>query len=146
MLHLDRPETWLAIHGFLLAFLWEMLQMPFYDMGELSAWQVTVRCGLASFGDAGIMVFGYTVASRFAKDWYWLHRLNWPPMVVFLATGQIVTISIELIALRVPWGWSYSERMPILWEIGLIPVLMWIAVPLLALALARRSSERGEPL
>lgn len=61
---LDRPETWLAIHGLLLAFLWEMLQMPFYEMGAST----------------------------------------------------------------------------VLGEIGLVPALMWITVPLLALALAGRST------
>jgi len=26
---LDKPETWIAIHGFLVSFAWEMFQMPF---------------------------------------------------------------------------------------------------------------------
>lgn len=138
---LDRPETWLAVHGLLLAFLWEMLQMPFYEMGALTVWQVTIRCGLASIGDAGIMVFAYLIASRTAKDRYWLHGSNWRPLAVFLATGQIVTIAVEVVALRNAWGWSYSERMPVLGEIGLVPALMWIIVPLLALALAGRSTR-----
>lgn len=139
MAKLDRPETWLAIHGYLIAFLWEMLQMPFYAMGELSAWQITVNCSLASFGDAGIMVFAYLIASWAGNDRYWLRSLKLRPLIVFLATGQILTFVIEFIALRAPWGWNYSERMPVLLGIGLIPLVMWTVVPLLALALAARS-------
>ena len=137
----DKPEIWLAIHGYLIAFLWEMLQMPFYMMSGLTAWEVTVRCSLATFGDAGIMVLAYLIASLVAHDRNWLHKLGWRPVLAYVATGQIVTIAIELVAVRVPWGWSYSERMPLVWEIGLVPVLMWIIVPLLALALAARSTR-----
>lgn len=139
-MNIDKPETWLAVHGFLVAFLWEMLQMPFYEMGALTAWQVTTRCALASFGDAGIMIFAYLVASLVANDRYWLRRPKWKPVIAYLVTGEMITIAVEFVALRVPWGWSYSERMPILWEIGLVPVAMWIAVPLVALALAARST------
>ena len=42
--------------GFLIAFVWEMLQLPFYEAGGLTPAQAAYRCGLASFGDAGIMV------------------------------------------------------------------------------------------
>jgi hypothetical protein len=142
MVQLDRPESWLALHGFFVAFLWEMLQMPFYSMDGLSAWRVTVYCGLASLADAGIMVFAYFVASCTAKDRYWLQSSEWPQLVTFLGVGQVVTITLEFIALRSPWGWSYSESMPVLMGIGLIPVLMWILVPLLALALAVRSARK----
>ena len=140
-MQVDRPETWLAVHGYLIAFLWEMLQMPFYAMDGLTVWQVTVRCGLASLGDAGIMVAAYFVASLIVRDRNWLHNRHWRAVLVYLATGQILTVSIEFLALRMPWGWTYSERMPVLWEIGLVPVLMWIVVPLLALGLAARSTR-----
>lgn len=140
-MRVDRPETWLAIHGFLIAFFWEMLQMPFYAMDGLTVWQVIVSCGVASFGDAGIMVFAYLVASLAARDRYWLRRLNYRPLFAYLATGQIVTIAIELLALRMPWGWNYSERMPMIGEVGLVPLLMWIAVPLTALALTVRTAR-----
>ena len=139
---IDKPETWLAIHGYLIAFAWEMLQMPFYDMGGLSPWQVTVNCSLASFGDAGIMVFAYLAASWAAKDRYWLHSGNRRSLAVFLAAGQAVTLAVEYVALRVRWGWEYSDRMPTILGFGLVPIVMWIVVPLAALGLARRSSRK----
>ena len=40
--YLEKPETWIAINGFLLAFLWEMLQMPFYDIGAVSYTHLTL--------------------------------------------------------------------------------------------------------
>lgn len=140
-MRLDRPETWLAIHGYLIAFLWEMLQMPFYLMDGLAAWEVTIRCALASFGDAGIMVIAYLFASLILRDRYWLHHRSWRALLLYLATGQIFTIAIEIVAIRIPWGWEYSDRMPEIWGVGLVPVAMWIIVPLLALALAARTAK-----
>ena len=140
---LDKPETWLAIHGFLVAFVWEMFQMPFFETANLSVWQVTLRCGLASFGDAGIMVFAYSVATLIARNRQWLHHATWKPFTAFLLTGEVITIAVEIVALRVPWGWNYSARMPVLWDIGLIPIAMWLVVPLAALRLAARSTPKS---
>ncbi|NCP20359.1 MAG: hypothetical protein GW855_14540 [Erythrobacter sp.] len=132
----DKPEVWLALHSFLVAFVWEMFQMPFYEMGASTAWQVTTRCALASFGDAGVMVFAYSVATLIARNRQWLHHATWKPLMAFLLTGEVITIAVEFVALRVPWGWNYSARMPVLWGIGLIPIAMWLVVPLAALRLA----------
>lgn len=57
------PALWIAIFGILIAFAWEMLQLPFYQSGGLSPAEAARRCGLASFGDAGIMVAAYLGAS-----------------------------------------------------------------------------------
>ena len=135
----DRPETWLAIHGFLVAFVWEMFQMPFFEMGDLSVRQVTMNCALASFGDAGIMVAAYLAASWFAGDRRWLARPGWASLAAYLANGQAITIAVEILAVRVPWGWSYSSLMPRIMGVGLVPVVMWIVVPLIALGLTSRS-------
>ncbi|ABC64971.1 hypothetical protein ELI_14395 [Erythrobacter litoralis HTCC2594] len=138
MQRLDRPESWLAMQGFLVAFVWEMLQMPFFDMDHLSGWQQTKNCALASFGDAGIMVFSYLIARAFAGRQYWLHDSRPGPLATYLATGLTVTVAVELLAVRVPWGWEYSELMPKLAGIGLVTIAMWIVVPLVSLTLAAR--------
>ena len=129
----DQPEFWLAIQGLLIAFFWEMFQMPFYTMDHLSAWQVTKNCGLASFGDAGIMLFSYWIASRSVSDRFWLQRAALLPVFTYLTTGLVITIIIEHFALRSDWGWRYSDLMPTVFGIGLAPIAMWVVVPLLAL-------------
>ena len=95
LMKLDRPETWLAIHGYLIALLWEMLQMPFYAMGRLSAWETTINCSLASLGDAGIMVFAYFAAAWAVNDRYWLSSRNRKPVIVFLVTGLLITLVVD---------------------------------------------------
>ena len=139
LMKLDRPETWLAIHGYLIAFLWEMLQMPYYAMSHLSAWETTINCSLASLGDAGIMVFAYFVASWTVNDRHWLSSRNRKPVIAFLVTGLVITLVVEHFATGAAWGWRYSARMPTLLGIGIVPIVMWIVVPLIALGLASRS-------
>ena len=141
---LEKPEAWIAINGFLLAFLWEMLQMPFYQMGGLSTSQATRNCALATFGDAGIMVFAYWVTTRFAPDRLWLRQWRARPLAIYLSVGMVITIVVEHFALRSDWGWTYSETMPTIATIGLVPILMWLIVPLVTLALAKRSLFGGK--
>ncbi|OBX18942.1 hypothetical protein A9995_10405 [Erythrobacter sp. QSSC1-22B] len=142
--YLEMPEIWIATNGFLLAFLWEMLQMPVYDMGGLSTWQATKNCAFATFGDAGIMVFAYWVATRFAPDRLWLRQWHVRLLATYLSVGMLVTIVVEHFALRSDWGWTYSETMPTIATIGLVPILMWLIVPMVTLAMARRSLFGGK--
>ena len=134
----DQPEVWLALQGFLVAFFWEMFQMPYFAMDHLSAWEVTKSCGIASIGDSGIMVFAYWIASRIVGDRLWLQQAAFLPVCTYLTTGLIITIAFEHLALRSDWGWQYSDLMPTIFGIGIVPIVMWIAVPLIALKFAAR--------
>lgn len=126
--------------GFLIAFVWEMLQLPFYEAGGLTPAQAAYRCGLASFGDAGIMVAAYLVGSIGNSYSPWLVR--WPAgrFSAYLATGLVITASVEVLAVGTDWGWTYSDLMPLLpgTHIGLVPMLMWVIVPTATLWLVRR--------
>ncbi|WP_239807226.1 hypothetical protein [Croceicoccus hydrothermalis] len=134
------PALWIAIFVGLIAFAWEMFQLPFYSTGELGPAEVAYRCGLASFGDAGIMVAAYLGASLENGRAPWI--VQWPisRLLVYLAIGLGVTSAVELLAVGADWGWTYSSLMPLLpgTKIGLVPIIMWVIVPSATLWLARR--------
>jgi hypothetical protein len=134
------PALWVAIFGALIAFAWEMLQLPFYGTGELSPAEVAYRCGLASFGDSGIMVAAYLGASLGNGRTPWI--VEWPVFrfLVYLAIGLAITSIVEILAVGADWGWKYSSLMPLVpgTNIGLVPIIMWIIVPSASLWLARR--------
>ncbi|MEL1249653.1 hypothetical protein [Aurantiacibacter gilvus] len=132
---------WLAVQGFLVAFLWEMLQMPFYVMDGMTAWAVTKSCALASFGDAGIMVGAAWIANRTTGGRLWKKRSDWGPVAIFLAIGLMVTAAVEWLALRADWGWQYADTMPTIAGIGLVPLAMWVCVPLFSILLTKRISN-----
>ncbi|MFZ1741964.1 MAG: hypothetical protein WAT93_03875 [Pontixanthobacter sp.] len=141
------PEVHIATFGFFTSFIWEMLQMPFFDVGSATSWEKTLGCTLATFGDAGILMLAYTVVSILNRDRHWMHRPNFGKIGTYLLTGLGITVIIEKIATNVPsesgWGWRYSELMPLLpgTNIGLVPILMWIVIPLITLWFARRQPQ-----
>ncbi|MXO73492.1 hypothetical protein [Alteraurantiacibacter buctensis] len=138
--HLEKPETWILIHGFFLAFLWEILQMPFfYSTENLSAWEIIKNCLFATLGDAGIMVFAYWTTAKLSANALWLRRWHVRAILIYLGIGLTVTIAIEYFAATTDWGWKYSSSMPTFATIGLVPIVMWIIVPILTLTLARQS-------
>lgn len=134
------PALWIAIFGALIAFVWEMLQLPFYDTGELSPAEAAYRCGLASFGDAGIMVAAYLAASLGSGRTPWVVEWSISRFLVYLAIGLGITTAVELLAVGTDWGWTYSSLMPLVpgTNIGLVPVIMWVIIPAATLWLARR--------
>jgi hypothetical protein len=117
-----------------------MFQMPFYAMDQLSAWKVTKICGIASVGDAGIMVFAYWIAAIATADRMWLRDTRARPFTAYLGTGLSITIVVEHFALRSDWGWQYDDTMPLILGVGLMPLAMWIVVPLVTMKLAERSA------
>lgn len=136
----DQPEIHLALFGFLFAFVWEMGQMPFYDTGDVSFQKVTAACTLATIGDALLMVSAYSVVSLLARCRRWLLQPAAWMIAVYLLVGLAVTVLFEELATGAQWGWTYSDRMPFGpgTRIAVVPLLMWVLVPLLALAMARR--------
>tara|TARA_R110002051_G_scaffold64011_3_gene116586 strand:+ start:130 stop:507 length:378 start_codon:yes stop_codon:yes gene_type:complete len=124
-----------------------MLQMPFFDVGSADYWQRTLGCTRATFGDVGILVLAYTAVSIITRNRNWLHSPKHWMISIYLLTGLGITVIIEAMATSVPrewgWGWRYSELMPLVpgTNIGLVPVLMWIFIPLITLWFARRQPQ-----
>lgn len=133
------PESRIALLGFLVSFVWEMWQLPYYQTHNMELSQMVGNCTLASVADAGIMVFAYLVAGWRSGQRHWLASPTVKHFAFYLATGLIVTIIIEHIATAVPFGWRYGENMAVIpgIETGLVPVLMWIVVPLVTFGIAR---------
>ena len=141
------PEVHIATFGFFTAFIWEILQMPFFDVGAATYWEKTLGCTRATFGDAGILVLAYTVVSILNRNRHWMHRPTYWMIGIYLLTGLGITVIIERLATNMPteseWGWRYSELMPLVpgTNIGLVPILMWLVIPLITLWFARRQPQ-----
>lgn len=126
--------------GFLTAFLWEMWQMPFYSFGAGPYLSVVKICTLASAGDAVLMVVSYSTVSAVSRSRLWLLRPTLFQIAIYLIIGLLGTVAFEELAKGAPWGWQYSEKMPYILgtRVAVIPLLMWIVIPLVTLWLARR--------
>ncbi len=132
-------EFRIALFGFLAAFVWEMWQMPFYDQSGLTFMDMVQGCSLGSLGDAGIMVLAYRIAAWACGSKQWLISPTRRALAAFLGTGLIITITIEHLAINLHFGWRYADLMPLdpVFGTGLVPIAMWIVIPLVTLWLAR---------
>lgn len=141
VLSLRTPEWVLAMYSFLVHFLWEMLQTPFFaDMPAMAHWPATLFCLRAAIGDAGIAVAAFLAVAMLKRDRGWFLAPSVATIPVFLVLGIVATVALELHAVYWAQRWSYSSLMPIMpiLGVGLVPLAQWIVVPLTALFLIRR--------
>lgn len=128
------------ITAFLLHFVWEMWQVPFYaDMVNAGHWQALLQCTKASLGDGAITLFAYLLAIVVSgRDRLGQFRNRITGWSVFLGAGLVITIGLELIATKYLDRWQYSELMPIVpyLDVGLVPLTQWLVLPPLTLWLS----------
>ena len=141
----EMPELHIVIFGFLLSLPWEMLQAPFY-VGMMTAphWPAVKFCTLAAIGDAIIMLMAFCGVALGVQSRRWLLAPRRSQVAAFIAIGLGASILIEYFAIRAPWGWRYSALMPVepLLGIALVPVLMWVIIPLLCLWFVKRQLRK----
>lgn len=128
-----------AFAGWILHFIWEMAQANlFVEMQNLPFWTATRWCAGAAAWDVAIAAAAWAAGAITARDARWvLSPIRVLPLLVFLATGELITIVIEKWAVRTG-HWTYAATMPVVAGAGVAPLAQWIVVPLLLFWLARR--------
>jgi hypothetical protein len=135
------PEWNVSLFSFLLHFVWETWQMPFYEDGvTMPHWTGIGICTRATLGDVGIALFAFGIPAYVQAGRLWIlspKRIEW---ATYLAVGLLITIVFEYVAVEVLGRWSYAVRMPTLPPLGtgLLPILQWIVIPILVVPLAAR--------
>lgn len=130
--------VWAIVITLLLHYGWEMGQARFFTNFR---WKSTVEhawpCFKASLGDLGIAAASYALAALVFRRFAWPIRQDWLwPTTLWVASGLVITIVIERGALSIG-RWSYAPAMPTIGGIGLAPLLQWLVVPVVTLALVR---------
>jgi hypothetical protein len=137
------PEYNVAMFALLLNYPWEFLQAPLYQqMSSAAHWDGIKTCSRAAVGDAVIALaafWGMALATR-TRDWVREPTLSMT--LGFIASGVLITIAIERLALSDLWlhSWACSAHMPVVpgLGIGLAPLLQWVVLPPVVLWLVRR--------
>lgn len=146
---LETPEVNLAFFSFLLHFVWEMWQVPFFAaMPSTSHWSGVAICTQATFGDAAMAVFALWVAALPRRLRRWFFAPSRSEVALYLGTGLALTVAFEWLATGPLGRWSYAPEMPTLPLLGtgLLPVLQWIVLPPIALWLTARQLRGGTTL
>jgi len=132
-----------ALIVFALNFVWEMAQGKWFaSMQGLPFWHATLLCLLATIGDMVITAAAFAAAAAVVKDVVWPvgQRVVFAT-TLFIAFGLAISIAYELFALSAG-KWHYGERMPTLLGLGVLPLLQWLAVPVIEVMLFRVSWRR----
>ena len=129
---LATPILVIYFFAFLLHFVWEMWQIPFYnDMLEANHWSAVIQCTRATFGDGVIAIAAYSVPAIVARDAAWLYCRKFQTWALYLLIGLLATVFIEFLSTEVYDRWQYSDLMPIvpILNTGATPLLQWVVLP-----------------
>lgn len=126
--------------------LWEILQLPLYTL-----WQ-TARASALAFAVLHCWVGDLLIAAMSLGLSIVVAGRSWPSRcyarvaVVALGLGIAYTVFGEWLNVTVRQNWNYAATMPRLPPLGtgLMPLLQWVLVPLVAFAWARPRYRRSE--
>ena len=121
----------IAILGFILNFIWELIQIPLYKRSFYSIEHIAF-CALASVADVIMLLllyFGFTLIFR---NLLWIKHLKWQRIVIVSLIGGAGAALAEIWHLS-SGNWEYATSMliiPIV-DVGISPVLQFMILPLL---------------
>lgn len=114
--------------------------MPFYSeigMGLRDNYLEFLRIHWeVSLKDALMVVVVYLAIGFLLRNWQWVKNFNrsWVLLWVSLPLWQAI---VEYHAVYLTHRWAYAEAMPLIFGIGLSPILQMLILPSLAIILSR---------
>ena len=119
----------IIILAFVLNFIWEMLQMPFYK-GMENNLQSAAVCALAAIADALMVVLIYICFAFVFKKVFWVQQLTFFRISILSLAGGLGAVLAELRHTALG-TWTYNKSMPLIpfINVGLIPVLQFMILP-----------------
>jgi hypothetical protein len=130
-----------VIFAFLLNFVWEFWQIPFFHgLSSAPHWETTKFCSLASAGDAVIALVSFWAVAAVARTRVWVLQPSAVQVALFTMVGVVITVIGEWLATDMMGWWVYAERMPTLPLLGtgLLPLSQWIILPPLVVWFVQR--------
>ncbi len=135
------PEWNIAVFSFLLYFVWEMEQMPFFQISpDLSCFDLVKNCSLATLGDVNISLTAFWTVAVMSRSRQWFHQPSRWQLGVYILVGVVITVLFEALATEVLHLWKYAKIMPIVpfLHTGLSPLLAWLLIPPLIIWFVQR--------
>lgn len=135
------PELNILVFAFLLNFVWESLQVPFFvNMPAVPHWQGIRTCAAATLGDAAIALVSFWTVAIVAHSRAWILQPSSGQVVGFVAVGVLITLVGEWVFTEKIVRWTYADSMPTLPVLGtgLLPLLQWMILPPLLVWIVHR--------
>lgn len=121
--------------GFITNLVWENAQAPLYE-GYESFSQHFVFCLAASAVDGAIVVLLYVLVFLIRKNMFWLLHSDMKDVGIIVIFGALTAIVFEIVALK-NGLWNYTKDMPLVFGLGLIPLMQLSILPALSIYLLK---------
>jgi len=129
--------TTLAGSSFLLNFCWESLHGLLYEgHPEMAASAYVPMMLLAALMDTLAIALLYSITALFARSWFWDKGLR--NRLFFLCIGLLAASLLEYVSINSFLLWHYLPSMPVIFGIGLFPLVQLSFTGLFSLFLARK--------
>src|SRR5215471_287040 len=118
-------------------FFWEAVQLPLYTLWRTGTPREIAFAVIHCTG-GDILITTVTLAAAAALTWLFCWRpFGWRMVLAAIILGAAYTIFSEWLNVQIRRSWSYTAAMPVLPFLGtgLAPLLQWLIVPGLALAI-----------
>lgn len=135
------PEVQLAVWGGFLHGVWEFLHSSFYTDHVRGLWYVVWTRLHCTVGDIMILMASFWLTSLAFRSRRWIGDRNLIAMFIFWTIGLGYTVFSEWFNTTISKTWQYTPSMPVLFGIGLTPILQWLIIPPTAMLLMRRSGR-----
>ena len=124
-----RVALWSAL-AFLLNLAWETAHVRLYTLWDASSGPVIAAALFhCSLGDMLIALAMYAVAGLALRRADWLAARPWAGGAIVVVGATAFTAWSEWYNVYRAGNWGYAARMPLIFGIGISPLLQWIILP-----------------
>jgi hypothetical protein len=116
--------TVIFLVAFLLNYFWESLHAVFlYSDHNFEAARYVMMLLYVSFIDVILIITAYILTALINHNIFWIEKIGKRNVIPFIILGLIFAFIIELISVYKLERWSYNEYMPLIFGIGLSPLI-----------------------
>lgn len=136
---LAAPETNLFLFAFLIHFVYEVWQSPFFEFyGMPTLAQKINYITHCTIGDGVITVLSSSIISFWRRDRYWMLTPTARLIVLFTSLGWLYTFVSEIYRVRIAQLYGVSALVVPIVQISWLPLLQWLILPPVVLIMTRR--------
>jgi hypothetical protein len=135
-----RTAIW-SVLAFVFNLAWEIAQVRLYTIwSELDRWSVAWSLFHCSVGDVMIALALFALAGVALRRADWPVSQPWTGGAIVVAGAVAYTAWSEWYNVYRAGNWSYAASMPLIFGIGLAPLLQWLILPPILVFAYRRMS------
>ncbi len=120
---------WLTFFTFIIFGIWEFAQTPFFEDYTDSFNIFVYNRFHCTTGDVLILLSAVLITSLIYRSDKWLLEPEIRHYITVSAVGAGYTIFSEINNVYILKSWGYSELMPTIFGVGLLPLIQWIVLP-----------------